>query len=117
VKICVHAKYKHEPIEAGGNKLQLRQTKDGGTYISEYELEDSLLKLEDDVGNILYNTFKGSVIGYRLEKADGTSERGNLNGNKKSMQENHTDFITNNDLTGSVNWMDDLYKTDGTKLL
>lgn len=33
------------------------------------------------------------------------------------MQENHTDFMTVNTLTGSANWMDVLYKMDGTKLI
>lgn len=108
-----------EVIVAGGEKIQISQTNaTGDLFKGIYELSDSLYKLTDLAGTVKYSTFSGRIIGW--EKVDATSavSNGTLgNKQKKTMQENHTDFMTKNTLTGSVNWMDDLYKMDGTKLI
>lgn len=115
----LHKENTIEVIVAGGENIQIRQTNAAGDLFKGiYELSDSLYKLTDQAGAIQYSTFTGRIIGW--EKVDATSavSNGTLgNKQKKTMQENHTDFMTKNTLTGSVNWMDDLYKMDGTKLI
>jgi len=110
----LHSEFSLETIISGGSHIQLRQIKNGSTYIAEYELKDSLYKLVNANGNIKYSSFKGKMIGYRMLT---DAELSPFNGQNKTMKENHTDFIANNTLTGSANWMDDLFKTDGVKLL
>lgn len=36
---------------------------------------------------------------------------------KKEMQMQHTELMNRHSLAGSANWLDDLYKMDGTKLI
>lgn len=110
----LHSEFSLETIISGGSHIQLIQIKNGDTYIAEYELKDSLYKLNDADGNIKFNSFKGKMIGYRMLT---DAELSPFNGQNKTMEENHSDFIANNTLTSSANWMDDLFKTDGVKLL
>jgi len=110
----LHTKFVLSTIIAGGNHIQLRQSKNGDTYIAEYELKDSLYKIVDDQGNNYFCSFKGKMLGYKLETE---AELNAFNGQSKLMEDNHNEFITRNSLTASANWMDDLYKTDGTKLI
>ena len=115
----LHKKNTPEVIIAGGEEIQIRQTNAAGDLFKGiYELSDSLYKLIDQVGVIRYSIFSGRIIGW--EKVDALAVITNetfSNKPKKTMQENHTDFMNLNTLIGSPNWLDDLYKMDGTKLI
>lgn len=108
-----------EVIVAGGEKIQIRQTNAAGDLFKGiYELSDSLYKLTDQAGASSYSTFTGRTTGWEHIDASGKVTNGELgNTQKKEMQQNHSDFMQRYRLTGSTNWMDDLYKTDGTKLI
>lgn len=106
-------------IVAGGEKIEIRNTNAvGDMYKGIYELSDSLYKLTDVAGVVRYSTFDGRIIVWEKITAEGIVTNGVFdNKPKKSMQENHTDFVNLNTLTSPVNWMDDLYRIDGTKLI
>lgn len=115
----LHSTNKLEVIIAGGEVIQIRQTSvNGDLYIGNYELADSLYKLTNAAGNMAYSTFEGRIISWEKTETNGTITNGQFNNKtKKQMNTNHSDFVILNTLTGSANWMDDLYKTDGTKLI
>ena len=115
----LHKENSIEVIVAGGEEIQIRQTNAAGDLFKGiYELSDSLYKLTDQTGAIQYSTFTGRIIGWEKVDALAVVTNGTFNNKpKKTMQENHTDFMTLNTLTGSANWLDDLYKMGGTKLI
>jgi hypothetical protein len=114
----LHDKYKLETIISGGNNIQISQNSaNGDLYIATYELSDSLYKLTDNQNNIVYSDFMGKIISYEFHSLSGTVKSGTLNGNTLSMKVNHQNFMDKYKLFGSANWMDDLYKLDGTKLI
>lgn len=106
-------------IIAGGEEIQIRQTNAAGElFIGIYELSDSFYKLTDQTGTVKYSTFEGRITGWEKVDALAVVTNGTFsNKPKKTTQENHTDFMRLNTLTGSANWMDDLYEMDGTKLI
>lgn len=106
-------------IIAGGEEIQIKQTNAAGDLFKGiYELSDSLYKLTDQAGTIKYSTFTGRITSWEKVDAKAVVTNGTFNNKpKKTMQENHIDFINQNTLTGSGNWLDDLYKMDGTKLI
>lgn len=108
-----------ETIVSGGEEIEIRQTNAAGElYKGVYELSESLYKIIDPNGSIHYSTFIGRIISWEKTDSAGAVTNGTLNNKpKKIMKENHTDFMTLNSLTGSANWMDDLYQIDGTKLI
>jgi energy-coupling factor transporter ATP-binding protein EcfA2 len=115
----LHKENTIEVIVAGGENIQIRQTNAAGDLFKGiYELSDSLYKLTDQAGAIKYSIFTGRIIGWEKVDALAVVTNGTLsNKPKKTMQENHTDFMTLNTLTGSANLLDDLYRMDGTKLI
>lgn len=115
----LHKENTIEVIVAGGEEIQIRQTNAAGDLFKGiYELSDSLYKLTDQAGAIKYSIFTGKIIGWEKVDAAAVVTNGTLNNKqKKTLQENHTDFMTLYTLTGSANWMDDLYKMDRTKLI
>jgi len=108
-----------EVIVAGGEEIQIRQTNAAGDLFKGiYELSDSFYKLTDQASIIRYSTFSGKITGWeKVDSATVVTNETFSNKPKKTMQENHTDFMKRNTLTGSTNWMDDLHKMDGTKLI
>jgi energy-coupling factor transporter ATP-binding protein EcfA2 len=114
----LHKENTIEVIVSGGEEIQIRQTNAAGDLFKGfYELSDSLYKLTDQAGTIKYSTFTGRIIGW--EKVDVLAVVNNgtfSNKPKKTMQENHTDFMNLNFLRGSANWMDDLYSTGGIRI-
>ena len=115
----LHKENTIEVIVAGGENIQIRQTNAAGDLFKGiYELSDSLYKLTDQAGTIKYSTFTGRITSWEKVDATAVVTNGTFNNKpKKTMQENHTDFMNQNTLTGSGNWLDDLYKMDGTKLI
>jgi len=115
----LHVQNKLVVIVAGGEEIQIRQfAANGDLYIASYELNDSLYRLTNPAGNILYSVFKGSIIRWEKQETNGTITNFKLNNNqKRKMSDNYADFINRYKLVTSANWMDDLYKTDGTKLI
>lgn len=107
-----------EVIVAGGEEIQISQTNAAGDLFKGiYELSDSLYKLTDQTGAIQYSAFTGRIIGWEKVDVNGVVDNGELNQNAKSMFVNHQRFMDTHNLTGSANWLDDLYKMDGTKLI
>lgn len=108
-----------EVIVAGGEEIKIRQVAaNGDFYTGVYELSDSLYKLTDQVGTVRYSDFIGRITGWEnVESGGNVTNVSFSNKPKKTMKANHTDFMALNTLTGSANWMNDLYKTDGTKLI
>lgn len=106
-------------IVAGGEKIEIRNTNIGGDlYKGIYELSDSLYKLTNVAGVVSYSRFDGRIIAWEKITPGGIVTNGVFaNKPKKSMQENHTDFVNLNALTSPANWMDELYRMDGTKLI
>lgn len=106
-------------IVAGGEEIQIRiADANGSIFIGIYELTDSLYKHIKTNGNIRYSKFSGRIIGWEKVDALAVVTNGTLsNKPKKTMQENHTDFMNLYTLTGSANWLDDLYKMNGDKLI
>jgi len=114
----LHKENKIEVIVAGGEEIQIRQTNAAGDLFKGiYELSDSLYKLTDQTGAIQYSAFTGRIIGWEKVDVNGVVDNGELNQNAKSMFVNHQRFMDTHNLTGSANWLDDLYKMDGTKLI
>lgn len=115
----LHSNNNLKVIIAGGEEIQIRQSAaNGDLLIGIYELNDSLYKLTDQAGTIRYSDFVGRISGWEKVDVSGIITKGTFNNKqKKSMQANHTDFMQHNTLVGSANWMDDLFKMDGTKLL
>lgn len=114
----LHKENTIEVIVAGGEEIQIRQTNAAGDLFKGiYELSDSLYKLTDQTGAIQYSAFKGRIIGWEKVDVNGVVDNGELNHNAKSMFVNHQSFMDTHNLTGSANWLDDLYKMDGTKLI
>jgi AAA15 family ATPase/GTPase len=114
----LHKENEIEVIVAGGEEIQIRQTNAAGDLFKGiYELSDSLYKLTDQTGAIQYSAFTGRIIGWEKVDVNGVVDNGELNQNAKSMFVNHQRFMDTHNLTGSANWLDDLYKMDGTKLI
>lgn len=115
----LHSNNNLKVIIAGGEEIQIRQSAaNGDLLISTYELNDSLYKLTDPAGTFRYSDFVGRISGWEKVDVNGIITKGTFNNKqKKSMQANHTDFMQHNTLVGSANWMDDLFKIDGTKLI
>ncbi len=115
----LHKENTIEVIVAGGEEIQIRQTNaTGDLFKGIYELSDSLYKLTDHAGTVKYSKFSGRIIGWEKVDAAMIVTNGTFsNKPKKTLQENHKDFMAKNTLIGSANWMDDLYKMDGTKLI
>jgi energy-coupling factor transporter ATP-binding protein EcfA2 len=115
----LHSENTIEVIIAGGEEMQIRQTNENGDLFKGiYELSDSFYKLTDAAGIISYSSFSGRIIGWEKVEANNTVTNGSIgNTPKKEMQVNHSEFLHRHTLTGSANWMDDLYKIDGTKLI
>lgn len=115
----LHQENKLEIVIAGGEEIQIRQTNAAGEIFKGiYELADSLYKITDQGGAIRYSSFSGRIASWEKTDIVGVVTNGALsNKPKKTMQENHTDFMTLNSLPGSANWMDDMYKMNGAKLI
>ena len=115
----LHKEYTIEVIVAGGENIQIRQTNaEGDLFKGIYELSDSLYQLKGQSVAIKYSIFTGRIIGWEKVDATNVVTYGPFNNKPiKKMQENHNDFMNKNTLTGSANWLDDLYKMDGTKLI
>jgi len=115
----LHKETQLNVIVAGGEKIEIRNTNIGGDlYKGIYELSDSLYKLTDVAGVISYSRFDGRIVAWEKITAGGIVTNGLFaNKPKKNMQENHTDFVNLNTLTSPPNWMDELYRMDGTKLI
>ena len=115
----LHTNFSYEAVIAGGDLIHISQTNSSGEIFKcIYELSDTLFKMTKPDGSISFSTFSGRIVGWEKTDSHGVVTNGTLsNKSKKSMIENHADFLTHHSLTGSVNWMDDLYLHDGTKLL
>lgn len=115
----LHKENEIEVIVAGGEEIQIRQTNAAGDLFKGiYELSDSLYKLTDHTGGIIYSKFEGRITSCEKVETNGNVSTWPLkNTQKKEMQLQHTELMNRNNLTGSANWMDDLYKMDGTKLI
>ncbi|KAA6339984.1 DNA replication and repair protein RecF [termite gut metagenome] len=115
----LHNNYKLEIIVSGGEEIQIRKTDlNGNKYTANYELVDSFYKLTDNSSNTMYSEFSAKYVSYSFTPTIGTPQIGTYNGKQKRMEDNYKDFIgKNKQLIGSANWMGDLYKKDGTKLI
>jgi energy-coupling factor transporter ATP-binding protein EcfA2 len=115
----LHKENTIEVIVAGGEEIQIRQTNAAGDLFKGiYELSDSLYKLTDHAGTIKYSTFSGRITACEKVENNGNIETWPLgNSQKKEMDIYHSELMQRNNLTGSANWLDDLYKMDGTKLI
>lgn len=108
-----------EVIVAGGEEIQIRKTNAAGDLFKGiYELSDSLYKLTDLAGTVKYSIFSGRITACEKVENDGNIKTWPLgNSQKKEMDIYHSELMQRNNLTGSANWLDDLYKIEGTKLI
>lgn len=116
----LHAASNYTAIIAGGELVQVRlhNPATNQTFVGEYELSNTFYSLNYG-GNHCYSSFKGKIVKCFPINADGTIPQEHIltNSSVKDMQTNYTDFQTKYTLTGLGNWMDSLYRTDGTKLI
>lgn len=115
----LHKENTIEVIVAGGENIQIRQTNAAGDLFKGiYELTDSFYKLTDQAGSVKYSQFNGRIIACEKVETNGKVTSYPLsNTPKKEMMAQHNELMDRNNLTGSANWRDDLYKMDGTKLI
>ena len=116
----LHKETTLEVIVAGGEEIQIKHTNAAGDLFKGiYELSDSFYKLTDQAGLIKYSTFEGRITACeKVENISGNVSTWPLgNSPKKEMEIYHSELMKRNNLTGSANWMDDLYNNEGTKLI
>jgi hypothetical protein len=105
-------------ILSGGDFLEIRLV-DSSSNLNcfTYELNTSFYELMNDTGKHL-STFKSRMIHYKLyDKSNIILKEGDFDGKSNEMEKNYDDCLVKNCLTGSANWRDDLFKSDGIKLL
>ena len=105
-------------ILSGGEFLEIRLI-DSSSNLNcfKYELNTSFYELMTDSGRYL-STFNSRMIHYKLSDINNNIlNEGDFDGKSNEMKKNYDDCLVKNSLTGSVNWKDDLYRINGTKLL
>ena len=105
-------------ILSGGEFLEIRLI-DSSSNLNcfKYELNTSFYELMTDSDRYL-STFNSRMINYKLSDINNNIlNEGDFDGKSNEMKKNYDDCLVKNSLTGSVNWKDDLYRINGTKLL
>jgi AAA15 family ATPase/GTPase len=115
----LHKEYILEVIVAGGEEIQIRQTNTAGDLFKGiYTLTDSLYKLTEQSGVAKYSKFEGRITSCEKVAANGNEQKWPLkNTPRKELEDQHEELMKRNNLAGSPNWMDDLYRMDETKLI
>ncbi|WP_205503830.1 AAA family ATPase [Rufibacter psychrotolerans] len=115
--VLIHSSIEYKVVIAGGEVIQIRITDaKGDSYSANYELNDSLYKLIN-FPFTPYSSFSGKIVSWEKVEVNGNTTNGKFSNKlKKTMEENHADFLQLNGVHGSTNWMDDLYFVNGNKL-